>query len=80
MAANERVAEKIRLSIFEATRPLLKDPSIGAIEENLVELKQQHRYLVVGNYKVIYRVIASKIYVTDIFDCRQNPQKMKKRV
>lgn len=79
MAANERVAEKIRSSIFESTRPLLKDPLIGAIEENLIELKQQHQYLVVGNYKIIYRVIASKIYVTDIFDCRQNPKKMKKR-
>jgi plasmid stabilization system protein ParE len=80
MTASEIIAVKIRTSIFESTKPLLKDPFIGAIEENLIELKQQHRYLVVGNYKIIYRIIVSKIYITDIFDCRQNPQKMKKRV
>jgi toxin ParE1/3/4 len=51
---------------------------IGAIEENLIELKQQHRYLVEGNYKIIYRLINNDIYITDIFDCRQNPEKMKK--
>jgi hypothetical protein len=28
---------------------------------------------------VIYRIIQNNVYITDIFDCRQNPQKMKKR-
>lgn len=79
MIATERVADKIRKSIFEATRPLSKEPLIGAIEENLIELKQGHRYLVQGNYKIIYRIIQDNIYITDIFDCRQNPQKMKRR-
>ena len=79
MVASDKVANKIRKSVFDATRPLIKDPLIGAIEENLQDLKQGHRYLVVGNYKIIYRVVKTNIYVTDIFDCRQNPQKMKKR-
>ena len=79
MVASDKVADKIRKSIFESTRHLIKQPFIGAIEENLVELKQDHRYLVTGNYKIIYRVIQNDIYITDIFDCRQNPQKMKRR-
>lgn len=54
-----------------------KLPLIGKIEENLIELKQEHSYLVEGNYKIIYRVIAKDIYITDVFDCRQNPQKIK---
>ena len=78
MVANETVADKIRKSIFNATKPLIKQPFIGQIEENLIELKQEHRYLVEGNYKIIYRVIDSNVYITDVFDCRQNPQKMKK--
>lgn len=78
MVANETTADKIRKSIFNATKPLAKQPFIGQIEENLVELKQEHRYLVEGNYKIIYLVIINDVYVTDIFDCRQNPQKMKK--
>jgi len=77
MVANESVADKIRKSIFNATKPLLKYPYIGVLEENLIELKQDHRYLVDGNYKIIYRVINNVIYITDVFDCRQNPQKMK---
>ena len=77
MAANETVADKIRKSIFNATKPLNKQPFIGQIEENLIELKQEHRYLVEGNYKIIYRIIDTDVYIIDIFDCRQNPQKMK---
>ena len=79
MVATDKVADKIRKSIFYSTKPLIKRPLIGAIEENLIDLKQGHRYLVVGNYKIIYRIIHNNIYITDIFDCRQNPQKMKKR-
>ena len=77
MVANDEVAAKIKKSILNATKPLIKQPYIGAIEENLIELKQDHRYLVEGNYKIIYRVINTDVYITDIFDCRQNPQKMK---
>ncbi len=79
MVASDKVADKIRKSVFDATRPLIKDPLIGAIEENLKDLKQGHRYLVEGNYKIVYRVFQNNIYITDIFDCRQNPQKMKRR-
>ena len=79
MIASDKVADKIRKSIFDATRPLTKEPLIGQIEENLIDLKQGHRYLVEGNYKIIYRVVGNDIYITDIFDCRQNPQKIKRR-
>ncbi len=80
MVAGEKTADKIRKSIFSATKPTLKQPFIGALEENLTDLKQGHRYLVEGNYKIIYRVIDNNIYIIDIFDCRQNPTKMKKNI
>jgi toxin ParE1/3/4 len=50
------------------------------VEENLADLKQGHRYIVEGNYKIIYRLIDNEIYITDIFDCRQNPTKMKRHL
>lgn len=78
MVAGDKVADKIRKSIFASTKPLIKQALIGAVEETLIELKQGHRYLVDGNYKIIYRQIDNKIYITDIFDCRQNPSKMKR--
>jgi len=78
MIAGERVANKIKKEIFSATKPLIKQPQIGSIEENLFELNQEHRYLVEGNYKIIYRIIQNEIYITDVFDCRQNPTKIKR--
>lgn len=79
MVASDKVADKIRKSIFDGTKQLITQPLIGAVEENLIDLSQGHRYIVVDNYKIIYRVIQLDIYITDIFDCRQNPKKMKRR-
>jgi plasmid stabilization system protein ParE len=78
MVAGKRVANKIKKSIFSSTKKLNKQPLIGAIEENLKDLNQGHRYLVEGNYKIIYLIINESIFITDVFDCRQNPEKMKK--
>jgi toxin ParE1/3/4 len=71
------VADNIKKNIFHATKQIIKRPLIGVIEENLINFKQEHRYIIVGNYKIIYRIIEKDIYITDIFDCRQNPKKMK---
>jgi toxin ParE1/3/4 len=80
MVAGEKTADKIKKSIFSATKPIIRQPFIGAVEENLIDLKQGHRYIVEGNYKIIYRLIDNEIYITDIFDCRQNPTKMKRQL
>jgi len=77
IVANVTVAKKIKKKLFDASKAIIKRPLIAAVEENLIELEQGHRYVVEGNYKIIYRVIRKDIYITDIFDCRQNPQKMK---
>jgi toxin ParE1/3/4 len=72
--------QKIKKSIFSATKPTINQPFIGVLEENLTDLNQGHRYLVEGNYKIIYRVVDNDIYITDVFDCRQNPIKMKRHI
>lgn len=77
LAATPKVADKIKKSILNSTKQLSKTPLIGQIEENLIELKQEHRYIVEGNYKIIYRIIDKDIFIVDVFDCRQIPQKMK---
>lgn len=79
MVAGDSIADNIRKSVFIATKHLAKYPLSGTIEENLIDLNQEHRYLVAGKYKIIYRVVKNNIYITDIFDCRQNPQKMKRK-
>ena len=74
--ASKKVAHKIRKQIFESTKQLAKNPESGQIELNLEKLKQNHRYLVSGNYKVIYKISENKIIIADVFDARQNPSNM----
>ena len=77
LSVSIEIADKIKKSILGTTKNICKKPFSGAIEINLIELVQEHRYLVIGNYKIIYRLIKNDVYITDVFDCRQNPQKMK---
>ena len=43
---------------------------------DLETLKENHRYLVNGNYKLIYRVSHNEVIINDVFDARQNPAKI----
>lgn len=46
---------------------------MGQEEERLKKLELGHRYLVEGNYKIIYYIKGKIVYITDIFDCRKDP-------
>lgn len=74
--ASLRIAQKIREKIFKSVKQLMKHPFSGQIEESLTSLNEQHRYLVSGNYKIIYKVMEDLILITDVFDSRQNPEKI----
>lgn len=74
--ANNKVAHNIRKQILNATKQLLNNPESGQLEFNLQKLKQNHRYLVSGNYKIIYRINQNQVIVNDVFDTRQDPNKM----
>ncbi|MBP7174137.1 MAG: type II toxin-antitoxin system RelE/ParE family toxin [Cloacibacterium sp.] len=74
--ANKKIAHKIRKSIFASTKQLINHPKSGQIEFNLERLKQNHRYILSGNYKVIYRVFENQIIIYDVFDTRQDSIKM----
>jgi toxin ParE1/3/4 len=50
----------------------------GAKEELLAEYPEEFRYLVEGNYKIIYWKEHEVITISSVFDCRQNPDKIKK--
>jgi|GEM_PF-69999 len=70
------VACNIRDSILSSTRQLEIHPQSGSIEELLVELNQEHRYIIRGNYKIIYIIQNKKVFITDVFDTRQDPDKI----
>jgi len=67
----------IRDEILDAADTLLLQPFQGQEEPYLEHLNLGHRRLIVSHYKIIYRVVEEYIYITDIFDSRQDPDKMK---
>jgi plasmid stabilization system protein ParE len=77
--ASSDVALKIISRILDEVETLERLPNIGAKEVLLEELGMNHRYIVCGNYKIIFYSTTKVVYVTDIFDCRQNPEKMVER-
>jgi plasmid stabilization system protein ParE len=74
--AGAGVVAKARRQILDAAEGLKQFPRGVQEEEYLAHLGLGHRRLVVGHYKVIYRIEGETIYVTDIFDTRQDPSKM----
>lgn len=68
---------KIRNRILDKADTLLKQPLIGQKEPCLKHLGLGHRRLIEGHCKIIYKIVDDYIYITDIFDSRQDPDKMK---
>jgi toxin ParE1/3/4 len=54
------------------------NPLIGSKEELLYDYPEDYRYLVESNYKIIYWKKENIITIASVFDCRQNPEKIKK--
>jgi toxin ParE1/3/4 len=77
----EKISDSKRSEVFnrilEKIEKLADNPWIGQTEEYLEHLSKSHRRVIDGNYKIIYRVENDIIYITDIFDTRQDPSKMK---
>ena len=75
--ASIRVARKLVKQIIDRTIQLEKNPESGPKEPLLTDRKFEYRYLVEGNYKIIYWIEDNYIKIATIFDCRENPEKMK---
>ncbi len=76
--ASLNTARKIVTNIVDKTLHLEKHPFVGPKEELLKERDNDYRYLVEGNYKIIYWIEGNYIKIASVFDCRQNPIKIKK--
>jgi toxin ParE1/3/4 len=74
------VAKKLVEGIYNEALKLKNQPQIGQIEELLTSRKQEFRYLVYKNYKIIYWINSAenRIEITDVFDTRQNPIKIER--
>lgn len=68
---------KLRKRLLDKADRLTSNPYLGQFEEYLNHLNKNHRRLVFEYYKIIYRIEDETIYITDFFDTRQDPEKMK---
>lgn len=79
---NIKLAKKIIKSILSAPDQLIKNPKIGALESLLKNREIEYRYIVSTNYKIVYSVeeLDKSVRIADVFDTRQNPNKIEQRV
>ncbi|MCR9103044.1 MAG: type II toxin-antitoxin system RelE/ParE family toxin [bacterium] len=74
---NRSHVTKLKKDIKKKSELLSQNPELGQEEDYLKELGQGHRYVIVTKlYKLIYLVAAPFIFITDVFDTRQNPNDM----
>lgn len=69
--------ETVMDDVLEETGRLVHSPNDGQVEIWMEDREHVYRRLVVGHFKVIYRVEDDLIYVTDIFDSRQDHTRMR---
>jgi plasmid stabilization system protein ParE len=74
--ASVSIANNIKESIFMSVKQLEFYPLSGTLENLLHPMNEGHRYIIRGNYKIIYKIVSNRIYITDVFDMRQNPTKI----
>ena len=68
---------EIIVQLFNRADRLIQNPPQGQREEYLQDLNENHRRIIEGNFKIIYKINENTIYIVDFFDSRQSPDKMK---
>ena len=76
--ASLKIARDLVKKIIDRTIQLEKNPKSGRIEPLLKDRLFEYRYLVEGNYKIIYWIEDYYVKIASVFDCRQNPEKITK--
>lgn len=78
LKAGVETASKIIDEIVDRTIALEHQPQLGIVEEFLTDRYYEFRYLVHGNYKIIYYINNERhrVVIANVFDTRQNPKKL----
>ena len=69
-------AKLVLNKILDSVTGLETHPKMGQVEILLKHKKSEYRYLVVWNYKIIYRIGSNKVVVSRVFHTSQNPAKI----
>lgn len=71
------LAKRIKTEIISSIKTLYQNEVVWQEDEFLAYLNKNHKRLICGNYKIIYYFNQEEniVYVTDVFDSRQDPVK-----
>lgn len=72
------IARSLVKHIVQSTFRLQKFPYIGKKENLLAHRKYEYRFIIEGNYKIIYWIEDDYIKIAAVFDSRQNPEKIER--
>ncbi len=75
-SVSKHIAKKIIDQILLTVNKARHYPKSGPLEPLLEEKMDQYRYIVHGNYKIIYLQKEQKLFIIKVFDTRQNPDKL----
>ena len=76
---SQPAAQRIAESILSRAKQLESFPESGPKQETIKTSVREYRYLVEGNYKVIYsyQPESQAVHIATIFDTCYNPEKLK---
>ena len=77
LEVSPEIARKIINKLIDRVSILENNPFAGSKEELLSRHPEDFRYLVESNYKIIYWKKENLITIASVFDCRQNPDRMR---
>ena len=75
-------SKRIIDNIVDSVEVLVIYPEIGMIDPKLSNNQSKIRFIISTNYKILYKINNEKnrIEILDIFDARQNPNKIARNV
>ncbi len=76
-ASSRERADRLEARLLERANSLARHPLKGPAEPVLAFKQKGYRYLLFGRYKIIYRVEGEVIHITDFFDTKQHPSRMR---
>lgn len=74
--AGVEAARKFRKMLFDAVANLKDFPRLGRKEESIFYKDYEYRSLLVEVHKIIYRIEGGDIFIIEVFDTRQDPDKL----
>ncbi|CAN5387135.1 type II toxin-antitoxin system RelE/ParE family toxin [soil metagenome] len=72
-----QAAQNVIEKILSRVRQIETFPESGAMQPTLKSTDKEYRYLVEGNYKIIYSIADQQAYIAIVFDTRYDPDKLK---